>query len=156
MRYLNPRQLWLCRLPIPLASRLCPCSAPTAAKGSGHTFLRLPASAALVSSSREGKRRNPTQHSGTVSRRWWKEARLTEPLQLPQSSSAAAPFLLTPFPVGSMHYYFLFSHLQHPERKKDFSDCFADCRGHSLLPGGWSYAGKGQPIQARGSALLLC
>lgn len=61
-------------------------------------------------------------------------------------ASPAAPFLLTQFPVGSMHYCFLLSHLQHPDRKKDFSPCFADCRGHSLLPGGWSCAGKGHPI----------
>lgn len=86
---------------------------------------------------------------------WDNEQEVMEGSQTARASPAA-PFLLTPFPVGSMHYCFLLSHLQHPDRKKDFSPCFADCRGHSLLPEGWSCAGKGHPIQARGSALPLC
>lgn len=76
---------------------------------------------------------------------WDSEQKAVEGSQTARASPAA-PFLLTQFPVGSMHYCFLLSHLQHPDRKKDFSPCFADCRGHSLLPGGWSCAGKGHPI----------
>lgn len=86
---------------------------------------------------------------------WDRQQKAMERSQTARASSAA-PFLLTPFPVGSIHYCFLLSHLQHPDRKKDFSPCFADCRGHSLLPGGWSCAGKGHPMQARGSALPVC
>lgn len=133
-----PRQLWLCSLATALASCPCPCSAPAAAKGSGHMSEAPSFSRTRVPPEREEKK--------SYSAPWDSEQKVVEGSQTARASPAA-PFLLTPFPVGSMHYCFLLSHLQHPERKKDFSPCFADCRGHSLLPGGWSCAGKGHPIQ---------
>lgn len=136
-----PRQLWLCRLPTALPMQ-CPCCskgvrAHVPEAPSTHQFLR------------RGKEKK------SYPAPWGSEQKVVEGSQTARASPAA-PFLLTPFPVGSMHYCFLLSHLQHPDRKKDFSPCFADCRGHRLLPGGWSCAGKGHPIQARGSALPLC
>lgn len=126
-----------------------PLQCPCCSKGVGGQVSEAPS----FSSTHELLQRGKEKKSYPAP--WDNEQKVMEGSQTARASSAA-PFLLTPFPVGSMHYCFLLSHLQHPDRKKDFSPCFADCRGHSLLPGGWSCAGKGHPPYRHEGLLCPC
>lgn len=78
------------RWPLPLAHR--PGTPPAAAKVSGHVSPMLRALAALASSCREERRRNPARRPGTVCRWWREEAGLPEPLQRPQERRCLGPF----------------------------------------------------------------